>query len=205
MTVRRGTSNGNKRGSAEQRRKRKLWLLEKYRANVDVVLAPLTLEYIEVPLGEGKMACRCYRCGRLLTFVSMTVDKIIPQCEGGTYRRTNIRPACALCNSETGGALAHRKKQTKPSFEEQFVKAMTEPMLEFTTEEGIFFTATPSPGHTPGINFTIRFPVRNPSPEAAALIKVDHVTITAFFTEEEWAKLRYMTAQAGEFFGHATS
>jgi 5-methylcytosine-specific restriction endonuclease McrA len=115
MTVRRGTSNGNKRGSAEQRRKRKLWLLETYRANVDVTLAgDGSFNYVEVLRGEGIPCARCYRCGRPLTFNTMTVDKIIPACEGGTYRRNNIRPACSGCNSETGGALAHRKRDQEP-------------------------------------------------------------------------------------------
>lgn len=50
-------------------------------------------------------ACRCYRCGDLLTADTVTVDRIIPGCKGGTYRRNNIRPACGSCNSETGGSL----------------------------------------------------------------------------------------------------
>lgn len=76
--------------------------------------------------------CRCYRCGGLLynpddrpstdghaviwegTFYKvqpLTIDRIIPGVKGGTYRRTNIRPACGLCNSETGGALASRERK----------------------------------------------------------------------------------------------
>lgn len=65
---------------------------------------------------------RCYRCGCLLfnpdsmedavaglmgvsvAADPLTVDRIIPGCQGGTYRRTNIRPACGSCNSETGGS-----------------------------------------------------------------------------------------------------
>jgi len=50
-------------------------------------------------------AVRCWRCGKLLTLVEMTVDRIIPGCRGGRYTRDNIRPACARCNSETGGAV----------------------------------------------------------------------------------------------------
>jgi hypothetical protein len=41
----------------------------------------------------------------LLTVDTVTVDRIIPGCKGGTYRRNNIRPACAKCNSTTGGGL----------------------------------------------------------------------------------------------------
>lgn len=114
MTVTtRGTTNGNARGSSYARRARRAWLLANYASN---------------ELGF----CRCYRCGTLLynpddypvadaTPLSaeadlwpdrrplfsqpLTVDRIIPGCRGGTYRRNNIRPACGPCNSETGGGL----------------------------------------------------------------------------------------------------
>lgn len=113
MTATRGVSNGNERGSAEDRRRRRVWLVETYRANVDVVRyypSPLgrTLA-AQAPLGRGRPACRCYRCGFLLTVEVVTVDRIIPGCRGGTYRRNNIRPACSGCNSETGGPLAKAK------------------------------------------------------------------------------------------------
>lgn len=64
------------------------WLVKSYQADVDV---------------DGMPAARCYRCGVLLTVLTITVDRIIPGCQGGTYRRNNIRPACATCNSSTGG------------------------------------------------------------------------------------------------------
>jgi hypothetical protein len=51
------------------------------------------------------MACRCYRCGELLTIETVTVDRIVPGCEGGTYARENIRPACGRDNSSTGGKI----------------------------------------------------------------------------------------------------
>lgn len=84
-----------------------------YRADRDLLqleawqFTPTGMEprYIEVPKDAGGvMACRCYRCGYLLTEDTVTIDRIIPGCQGGTYRRTNIRPACGPCNSETGGA-----------------------------------------------------------------------------------------------------
>jgi hypothetical protein len=100
----RGTTNGNARGSSEARRRRREWLVYTYRANVDVITTdPVndsTLRVISVT-----PACRCYRCGQLLTVDTVTVDRIIPGCKGGTYRRDNIRPACGRCNSETGGSL----------------------------------------------------------------------------------------------------
>lgn len=112
-TVTRGTSNANDRGSAEQRRKRRAWLIETYAANVPGF-------------------ARCYRCGRLVynpddhpgeTNViviwkgkfeaarPLTVDRIRPGIHGGTYARTNIRPACLFDNSSTGSRLAKRGKR----------------------------------------------------------------------------------------------
>ncbi len=82
----RGTTNRNVRGSSYARRARRLWLMSTYAADV-----------------AGR--CRCYRCGRLLDEETLTVDRIIPGVAGGKYVRTNIRPACGPCNSETGGAL----------------------------------------------------------------------------------------------------
>ena len=84
----RGTTNGNARGSAEDRRVRKQWLLDNF--------------------GNGETA-KCYRCPTVVDFVTITVDRIIPGCEGGTYRRGNIRPACAPCNEETGGRLGAQR------------------------------------------------------------------------------------------------
>lgn len=108
-TVTRGTSNGNARGGSEDRRRRREWLVQTYRANVDVLSSGFEGFTISAPVGEfvsGVIpACRCYRCGLLLTADTVTVDRIKPGCKGGTYRRENIRPACARCNSETGGSL----------------------------------------------------------------------------------------------------
>jgi len=63
--------------------------------------------WIDVEVGGGQPCCRCYRCGVLLTVDTVSVDKVIPDCHGGTYARNNIRPACDDCNSETGGPLAN--------------------------------------------------------------------------------------------------
>lgn len=49
------------------------------------------------------------RAWRVLDVETLTVDRIIPGRDGGTYQRSNIRPACVPCNSETGGALARRR------------------------------------------------------------------------------------------------
>lgn len=116
--TRRGTSNGNDRGSSTDRRRRRAFLIECYGSNIPGLT-------------------RCYRCGWLLYnpddhpgdrpeyaagFIvlygtqvwaarPLTVDRIIPGCLGGTYRRNNIRPACGQCNSETGGALSARGRK----------------------------------------------------------------------------------------------
>lgn len=108
--TRRGTSNRNDRGGSPARRARRVWLVVAYASDVPGF-------------------CRCYRCGVLLynpddapgpddggvlhparVAVALTIDRIIPGCQGGRYVRTNIRPACGGCNSETGGALARRGK-----------------------------------------------------------------------------------------------
>lgn len=92
--TRRGTTNRNARGSSYDRAARKRWLLEVYASDRNRWAVTQT--------------CRCYRCGTLLGFKSLTVDRIVPGCRGGRYTRNNIRPACAPCNSETGGALSGR-------------------------------------------------------------------------------------------------
>lgn len=121
VTVR-GTSNANQRGNSEARRRRREWLVEAYRADVDVSVARTTENRVfDVqqynPRLDGcgyvrEAACRCYRCGKLLSADTVTVDRIVPGCtktkmfpNGGTYVRWNIRPACGPCNSETGGGL----------------------------------------------------------------------------------------------------
>lgn len=129
-----GRHGGDKRGSADARRRRKLYLVDTYRANVDVIAiewadgdtqliyptdramfeqwAAVQLDALTVSV-EFVPACRCYRCGRLLTVDDVTVDRITPGAEGGTYRRDNIRPACGFDNSSTGGVLGAARKASK--------------------------------------------------------------------------------------------
>lgn len=117
MTVTRGCTNGNSRGSASARRERRAWTLETYQADVAVV---------DPETGQAVPTVRCYRCGDLLTdkgvgdSLVMTLDRIFPGILGGLYgtvrrdkreRRTNIRPACDPCNSQTGGALSRTKRK----------------------------------------------------------------------------------------------
>lgn len=108
MTVTRGTTNGNARGGSADRARRRAWLVETFRANFDVIYIGRE-PYGVLRNAEGSLpACRCYRCGALLTVDTVTVDRIIPGAHGGTYRRNNIRPACGYCNSATG-AVTRRK------------------------------------------------------------------------------------------------
>ena len=86
----RGTTNRNARGNSRDRAARRAYLLRTFQSD------------------GGCGTCRCYRCGQVLRESTLTVDRIIPGCLGGKYTRDNIRPACARCNSETGGALANR-------------------------------------------------------------------------------------------------
>jgi 5-methylcytosine-specific restriction endonuclease McrA len=102
--VRRGTTNGNLRGNTKDRQSRRRWLVATFRANRD-----LTESGYATRFGGGTPSCRCYRCGELLVESTVTVDRIVPGCRGGTYRRDNIRPACANCNSETG-AVTRRSR-----------------------------------------------------------------------------------------------
>lgn len=81
---RRGTTNRNVRGNTRDRDARRKWLLKTYQSSA------------------GPGTCRCYHCGLVLTESTVTVDRIIPGAQGGTYRRNNIRPACGKCNSATG-------------------------------------------------------------------------------------------------------
>lgn len=126
--ARRGTSNGNSAGSAEDRRRRRAWLIETYRADVDVYDGIARWDrpirdrdgILTVPLGEGLAACRCFRCGKLLTIDTLTVDRIVPGCvktkkypKGGTYVRENIRPECSTCASRRGGATRGNTKTTR--------------------------------------------------------------------------------------------
>ena len=157
MTVmHRGTSNSGKNGSAENRRKRKRWLIQTYRADVDVLVIPrgatggpeaeLLGDYLDrllqdpetkrqvhyqhaddldgphvwtVPRGLGEGACRCYRCGRLLWFCTVEVDRIHPGWKkskkyprGGPIAGKTTRPACERCNKITGNE--DRWKNHKP-------------------------------------------------------------------------------------------
>lgn len=95
-----GTCNGADRGNTTNRRRRKEWLIQEYRANVDA--GP---DGRPVPRGEGRPAARCFRCGDLLTMETITPDRINPGVKGGSYRRENCRPSCLPCQWATGNEI----------------------------------------------------------------------------------------------------
>lgn len=89
----RGSSNMNQRGSSAARRARKVWLLGQF--------------------GDGEKAPCAFECGTVLTLDTLTVDRFpLPGCQGGTYVRGNIRPACGTCNSSRGAVLRSKKATT---------------------------------------------------------------------------------------------
>lgn len=111
------------RGNTTDRARRKQWLLDTYAADRVLVLE----EHVQRPYGvradsawmyEGPgvtilPCCRCYRCGKLLTIETVTVDRIVPGHLGGTYRRSNIRPSCSDCANKQGGEIQRDKKKAR--------------------------------------------------------------------------------------------
>lgn len=115
----RGTTNGNQRGSSYTRRARRAWMLITFASNIpgfcrcyrcgSLLYNPDAPPF--TPGGEGQITQQytpefLKRYGyQVQRSQPLTVDRIIPGCRGGTYRRNNIRPCCSGCNSETGGGL----------------------------------------------------------------------------------------------------
>jgi len=92
----RGTSNSNARGSAASRRRRKQYLLDSF--------------------GDGKSApCSFEGCELMLTFETITVDRILMGVDGGSYRRDNIRPACGFHNSSEGSKAMWARRRERPT------------------------------------------------------------------------------------------
>lgn len=86
MTVTRGTTNRNERGSAKDRRALKAWMLAQF--------------------GDGYTA-PCAFCGIELDWHTMTKDRYPkPGRKGGRYIKGNVRPACLSCNAVEGAVQA---------------------------------------------------------------------------------------------------
>lgn len=116
MVARRGTTNTNARGNNTTRKRRREAMVRNWRADVDVAPSvhldgKLAAEdwngdLYPVPLGEGVPACRCWRCPKLLTADTVTIDRWpVPGIDGGKYTATNTRPACGNCNQTTGATV----------------------------------------------------------------------------------------------------
>lgn len=73
-------NGGDRRGSAEDRRRRKLWMMAFF--------------------GDHKKVA-CVHCGKGLTIDQVEADRIIP---GGSYARKNIQPSCRPCNIRRGNS-----------------------------------------------------------------------------------------------------
>lgn len=80
-----GRPNGDPRGSAAQRRFRKLWLLSS-----------------EAGWGGDGLDVPCHECGVLCEFDDLFVDRLIPGERGGRYARDNIAPHCCRCSGRQG-------------------------------------------------------------------------------------------------------
>lgn len=87
-------AGGDKRGSNRARRRRKIWMLATFDAD----------------LGPDQVRCKLMlseRCRGILDFATVTADRI----DGaGPYRRENCRPACVPCQN-LQGALVTRERR----------------------------------------------------------------------------------------------
>lgn len=65
--------------------------------------------------GDGEKApCKLMispLCQQWVTLETITVDRIVPGIDGGTYVRANIRPACAPCQHRQGQRLAIERRR----------------------------------------------------------------------------------------------
>jgi hypothetical protein len=83
------------RGNVRDREARRAWLLREF--------------------GDGKRAPCALRISaaylKIVTELTITVDRIIPGRLGGRYVRGNIRPACRPCQDEQGGRSRKGEEQ----------------------------------------------------------------------------------------------
>lgn len=94
---RRSRSNRNDRGSSYSRRRRREWLVEEF--------------------GDGEhVACflqRSAHCLYVLDVTNVSADRIVLGVDGGTYRRSNILPACLPCQCHQGGQVGPAQKAAR--------------------------------------------------------------------------------------------
>ena len=97
----RGTTNRNARGSSHDRRARREKL---YQANA------VTDEYGDYVTCQLELSPECEV---VLSIDTLTVDRVVPSIDGGTYQWDNCRLACAPCNSYQGGQLAAQRRMRR--------------------------------------------------------------------------------------------
>ena len=95
MSARRGTSNTNSRGTTVDRRRRREWLVSTF--------------------GDGEtVGCSFDGCDVVLTVDTVTADRWpVMGCDGGTYARGNIRPACAPHQQSHGGQVGNARRRAQ--------------------------------------------------------------------------------------------
>lgn len=92
---------GDKRGSAVQRRVRRVWLLAVFSTD----------------LGPNHARCE-FGCGTIVDIETMSIDRYpTPGARGGRYTRNNIRPACLSCNSKDGSVVRKSIKEERWSLQ----------------------------------------------------------------------------------------
>jgi len=109
VTVSRGTTNKNVTGNSKDRAARRRRLVDRFGW------------WVTLPDGTVVGIVCCYRCAVPLLQdadddapgQSVTVDRIVPGCQGGTYEDGNTRPCCGPCDEETGGYLGAAQRTGK--------------------------------------------------------------------------------------------
>lgn len=87
-------AGGDKRGNNRDRKARKVWMLATF----------------DPDLGPDRARCHLQihdRCRGVLDFSTVTADRIDT---GGTYARSNVRPACAPCQNRQGALITRERR-----------------------------------------------------------------------------------------------
>jgi hypothetical protein len=93
------TKQRDARGSTEDRRRRRTWLLATFSPDLGPNLARCELRLVDT-------------CLDVVDVVTLSVDRLTP---GGPYTRDNIQPACTPCQNHQGGTLgAQRRRKATP-------------------------------------------------------------------------------------------
>lgn len=97
-------------GSTPERR---TWLVQAFRADADLFVVS-TDPPVAIPVlaySEGSVpACRCYRCGALMSADEVYEDEVVRSEHGGgtsSPARPNVRPVCGRCRD---WLAAHRDR-----------------------------------------------------------------------------------------------